>query len=265
MSIQVKAFQFSLLIHGTLFAGLVLAGLLPTKQPPPVVIDFSLNLTEARAGEPAAAPGSEVPSPAGSASPQPQAVEAPPANSPPKPKEIVPQPKKAIPPKPRVHKKRPEPSPEPLKAMAPRTPPLQTPSQVSAVEGASPVTGSAAVSSAAGAGIAQGKDGAGAASGTVGGSPGDGGGMRYDFSYVRERILKKLRFPASARQRGQSGKIVVSFTLLADGQVERIAIVAGSGHEILDQAVIDTIRQVAPFPRPPVSAQLVLPIVFHLK
>ena len=89
--------------------------------------------------------------------------------------------------------------------------------------------------------------------------------MRYDFAYVRERILKNLHFPATARQRGQTGKIVVSFTLMADGQVERIAIVAGSGHDILDQAVIDTIRRVAPFPRPPVSAQLVLPIVFHLK
>lgn len=267
MSIQAKAFQFSLLIHGTLFAGLVLAGLLPTKQPPHLVIDFSLNLTEARAGEPAAAPGSDAPSPAGSARPQPKAVEALPAISPPKPKEIAPQPKKAIPPKPSVHKKRPVSSPEPVKEVAPSMPPAQAPapSQVTAVEGTSPVTGSAAVSPASGAGLAQGKNGAGTASGTVGGRRGDGGGMGYDFSYVRERILKNLRFPATARQQGQTGKIVVSFSLMADGQVERVAIVAGSGHDILDQAVIDTIRRVAPFPRPPVSAQLVLPIVFHLK
>lgn len=267
MSIQAKAFQFSLLIHGTLFAGLVLAGLLPTKQPPPLVIDFSLNLTEARAGEAAAAPGSDAPSPAGSISPQPQAAESSSAISPPKPNQITPQPKKTIPPKPSMHKKRPVPSPEPVKEVAPSMPPLQAPapSQVSAVESAFPVTGSAVVSSAAGAGLAQGKDGAGPASGTVGGSRGDGGGMRYDFSYVRACILKNLRFPASARQRGQTGKIVVSFTLLADGQVEHIAIVSSSGHEILDQAVIDTIRRVAPFSRPPVSAQLVLPIVFHLK
>lgn len=136
---------------------------------------------------------------------------------------------------------------------------------MTAVAGTSPVTGSAAVSSAPGAGLAQGKDGAGTASGTIGGSRGDGGGIRYDFSYVRERILKNLRFPATARQQGQTGKIVVSFNLLADGQVEQIAIVASSGHDILDQAVIDTIRRVAPFPKPPLSAQLVLPIVFHLK
>lgn len=90
MSIQAKAFQFSLLIHGTLFAGLVLAGLLPTKQPPPLVIDFSLNLTEARAGEPAASPGPDAPPPTGAARPQSQTVEAPPAISPPKPKEIAP-------------------------------------------------------------------------------------------------------------------------------------------------------------------------------
>ena len=267
MSIQAKAFQFSLLIHGTLFAGLVLAGLLPSMQPPPLVIDFSLNLTEARAGEAAAAPGSDAPSPAGSASLQPQTTEASPAISPPKPTQIAPQPKKAIPPKPSVHKKRPVPSPEPVKDVAPSMPPAQAPapSQVSAVAGTSLVTGSVAVSPAPGAGLAQGKDGAGTASGSIGGSRGDGGGMGYDFSYVRERILKNLRFPATARQQGQTGKIVVSFNLLADGQVERIAIVTGSGHDILDQAVIDTIRRVAPFPKPPLSAQLVLPIVFHLK
>lgn len=268
MSIQAKAFQFSLLIHGALFAGLVLAGFLPTKQPPPLVIDFSLNLTEARAGEPAPAAGSELPSPAGSASPQPQVVEAPPAISPPKPTQIVPQRKKAIPPKPRVHEKRPVPSPERLKDVAPSTQPSQIPepSQVTAVEGTSPATGSAAVSPALGAWLAQahGKDAGGSGNGPSGGRQGEGG-MRYDFTYVRERILSNLHFPASARQRGQTGKIVVSFSLMADGQVERIAIIAGSGHDILDQAVIDTIRRVAPFPRPPVSAQLVLPIVFHLK
>lgn len=267
MSIQAKAFQFSLLIHGTLFAGLVLAGLLPTKQPPPLVIDFSLNLSEARAGEAAAAPGSDAPSPAGSTSPQPQAAEASPAISPPKPTQIAPQPKKAIPPKPNLHKKRPVASPEQVKEVAPSMPSPQAPapSQASAVAGTSPVTGSTGVSPAPGAGLAQGKNWVGTASGTGGGNRGDGGGMGYDFSYVRERILKNLRFPATARQQGQTGKIVVSFTLLADGQVERIAIVTGSGHDILDQAVIDTIRRVAPFPKPPLSAQLVLPIVFHLK
>jgi protein TonB len=263
MSIQVKAFQFSLLIHGALFAGLVLAGLLPTKQPPPVVIDFSLNLTEARAGEPAPAAGSEVPSPAGSASPQPQAVKALPI--PPQPKEIPPSPKKPVPHKAKVPQNRPAPSPHIVKEVATTEPAQSRPEPAAAVtESASSATGQPSSASSPGAGLAQGKDGGGSANGSSGGRQGEGG-MRYDFAYVRERILKNLHFPASARQRGQTGKIVVSFNLMADGQVERIAIVTGSGHDILDQAVIDTIRRVAPFPRPPVSAQLVLPIVFHLK
>lgn len=251
MSIQVKAFQFSLLIHGILFAGLVLAGLLPAKQPPPVVIDFSLNLTEARAGEPAASPGSEVPPPAGSASPQP--------------KEIHPSPKKPVPHKAKVPQNRPAPSPHIVKEVATTEPAQSRPEPAAAVtESASSFTGQPSPASSPGAGLAQGKDAGGSGNGPSGGRQGEGG-MRYDFTYVRERILSNLRFPATARQRGQSGKIVVSFSLMADGQVERIAIVAGSGHDILDQAVIDTIRRVAPFPRPPVSAQLVLPIVFHLK
>ena len=44
-------------------------------------------------------------------------------------------------------------------------------------------------------------------------------------------------------------------------QIQRIA---APGHEILDNNVVATIRRIAPFPRPPARAQLVLPIVFNL-
>lgn len=101
--------------------------------------------------------------------------------------------------------------------------------------------------------------------GIKGGNRGNGDGMHYDFSYVRHLILKNLHFPATARKMGLTGKIVVSFVLKADGQVEGITVVASSGHDILDDTVVATIRRVAPFPKPPVSAQLKLPIVFNLK
>lgn len=265
MSTQVKAFQWSLLLHCTLLAGLVLGGLLPTKQSPPLVIDFSFNLTAARAGESATALGAEVPASAGSASSQPQTVETPPSIKPPKPQEIAARPKKAILPKPRVPKKQLLDPPETVKKLASSVSPPPAPSSVTPTEGTSPAMGKSPVSSASGAGPAQGKDGAGAAGGALGEQRGEGGGMRYDFTYVRDRILKNLRFPTTARQQGQRGKIVVSFNLLANGQVEHLAIVASSGHELLDQCVIDTIRRVAPFPKPPIRAQLVLPIVFRLK
>jgi protein TonB len=37
-----------------------------------------------------------------------------------------------------------------------------------------------------------------------------------------------------------------------------------SGFKILDDKAIETIRQAAPFPRPPVEARLMIPVVYHL-
>jgi protein TonB len=82
---------------------------------------------------------------------------------------------------------------------------------------------------------------------------------------VRKKILRNLRFPSTARKLGLSGKIVVSFILKTDGHVEAINVVSSSGHAILDRAVVATIRRIAPFSKPPVKAQLMLPIVFHLR
>lgn len=62
-----------------------------------------------------------------------------------------------------------------------------------------------------------------------------------------------------------SGKIVVAFLLKKDGQVADISIVKRSGHAILDKAVVATIRRISPCPKPPLPAQIVLPVTFHLE
>jgi len=41
-------------------------------------------------------------------------------------------------------------------------------------------------------------------------------------------------------------------------------VVESSGHGILDRNVVDTIREVQPFPKPPVRAELVIPVVYVL-
>ena len=87
----------------------------------------------------------------------------------------------------------------------------------------------------------------------------------YDFEFVRKLIVKNLTFPATARRKGLTGKIVVTFHLKEDGQATDIALVESSGHDILDNTVVVTIRRISPFPRPEAAAQIILPIVFHLK
>ena len=87
----------------------------------------------------------------------------------------------------------------------------------------------------------------------------------YDFEFVRKLIVKNLNFPATARRKGFSGKIVVTFHLKEDGQATDIALVESSGHDILDSTVVATIGKISPFPRPEAAAQIILPIVFHLR
>ncbi len=97
-------------------------------------------------------------------------------------------------------------------------------------------------------------------------SKGDSGGSKtYDFQFVRNLIVKNLSFPATARRMGLTGKIVVAFLLKEDGQIENITVVESSGHDILDNNVVATIRRISPFPKPPATARIVLPITFHLK
>ncbi len=276
MSTQRTSLYLSLLIHLIVAAGFLYGRQLLDDDRPPLIVDFSLSVSEAMAGEPEKAPG--APAAASTSTPntsasQPQAAPTPatpskqPASKPvTKPitksvKVAQPHPQKSQSRPKKVHKK---PQPMVTKSIQPapltKTDQAQTPPAVT-----SSATAAGSAGPASTAGVANARTQASTGTGAKGGNHGKGSGMRYDFNYVRQRILRNLRFPEIARKMGLSGKIVVSFVLKTDGQVERITVVSSSGHKLLDNTVVSTIRRVAPFPRPPVSAQLMLPIVFHLK
>lgn len=88
--------------------------------------------------------------------------------------------------------------------------------------------------------------------------------IREHFTYIRDMIMQHLSYPMLARKMGWSGRVVVSFTVLDDGQVEDIKVVKSSGFNVLDANAIKTIEKTAPFPRPPVKAELIIPIVYRL-
>jgi protein TonB len=77
--------------------------------------------------------------------------------------------------------------------------------------------------------------------------------------------MKNLDYPSAARRMGWQGTVTVTFVVLESGTVQDIRIVKGSGHTILDQAVAKTVQRVQPFPKPPVKAELTIPIVFRLE
>ena len=268
MSRQSKATQISLLLHAFLILGGLLLSRYATTQTPPLVIDFSIATAEAATGAPAQPAGGEQQKPAGAepAKAQPVVPSKEPQEELLKPAIKQPQkPKKSAAPKPKAAKEaakmpaQPAVQPTPEPAPAPKADAQPEASNADAQTGTSqsdPAGSTASNQTAAGSQSAGAQQ---------GGKPGNGARGSYNFEYIRRLILNNLSFPATARKMGLTGKIVVSFLLREDGQVEDIAIVSGSGHEILDNNVVATIRRIAPFPRPPARAQLVLPIVYNLK
>jgi protein TonB len=87
---------------------------------------------------------------------------------------------------------------------------------------------------------------------------------REDFAYIRELIMKQLVYPGVARRMNWSGKVTLSFVIGEDGSVSGIRVVESSGYPLLDRSAMDAVKNVASFPKPLASAEIVMPIQFKL-
>ena len=88
--------------------------------------------------------------------------------------------------------------------------------------------------------------------------------VKQHFAYIKERIEKEFVYPRIARRRGLEGQVTVSFIICADGTAQDVKIIDSSGHKILDNNAIACVKRAAPFPPPPVRAELVFPITYKL-
>ena len=84
------------------------------------------------------------------------------------------------------------------------------------------------------------------------------------FLYIKESIQSKITYPRIARKMGWQGRVLISFVICRDGSVKDIRIVKSSGFKALDNNAIKVIQKVAPFPKPPVSAELTIPVMYKL-
>ncbi len=249
-------FSLSFLMHGSILG--ILLYVCPTLalQPKPLVIDFSL-ISEIGSKHVAALPKQKQPLK------QPPVLQAPP-----KPRQLaMPKPIERVllkdPPKPVIAKKvlaRPvakilprkeekvvqeEVLPEAAEISRPTEPVTASPvvqSQVAAVMANSAEETAAAVSSQA---MEQQY-------------------MKAHFVYIKKIIEKNISYPSMARRMGWQGKVVVSFVVCRDGKIENLQVVESSGHAPLDKNALETVRQVEPFPGPPVRVRLVLPVTYKI-
>ena len=88
--------------------------------------------------------------------------------------------------------------------------------------------------------------------------------VEANFHYIKDNIQKKMSYPRLARKMGWQGKVVVSFMVGKDGKVQNVHIIESSGFAALDKNAIATIKKAAPFPCPPVRAELVVPVIYRL-
>lgn len=89
--------------------------------------------------------------------------------------------------------------------------------------------------------------------------------LEEHFAYVKDIIQENIIYPERARRMGWQGKVIVSFIVLENGCASNIKIKESSGHRLLDDNVIKTVKAVSPFPRPPVKSELLVPIVYRLE
>ena len=87
---------------------------------------------------------------------------------------------------------------------------------------------------------------------------------------VRQMIARAKIYPPKAREKGQQGKIYLSFKIGKDGKVLKLFVEHSSGYEILDEAALIAITDAGPFPPIPEKldkqyALLKLPISFVLR
>jgi len=100
--------------------------------------------------------------------------------------------------------------------------------------------------SGTGAGIGNGGSG-GFGSGSETGRPGSGGvgsgNLRTGVSHPRHAENPKPVYPLEAREKGYKGEVLLKVEVLSNGLVGQIEVKRSSGHEILDQSALSTVRK----------------------
>ncbi|OPY66170.1 MAG: Gram-negative bacterial tonB protein [Syntrophorhabdus sp. PtaU1.Bin050] len=138
------------------------------------------------------------------------------------------------------------------------------------IKGESGVTGTNAHSEAGtSAASKDGTPGAGGGSGRGGQGSGFGGtGLLQqgkDFNYIRDTIIKNVRYPEKARRIGAEGKVLLSFVVLENGSTGDVKVLKGSGFSLLDESAKEAVVRTTIQRKVPYRVVVVLPIVYELR
>ncbi len=95
--------------------------------------------------------------------------------------------------------------------------------------------------------------------------------QRQYLAMVSKALQRHKRYPRVARRRGLSGKVVLDFVILPNGQITEARIIENqsTGHGILNRAALSALKRASPLPPFPKtlkkrSLQVTIPIVYEL-
>ena len=89
--------------------------------------------------------------------------------------------------------------------------------------------------------------------------------LKEQFAYIRDLLARRLVYPLQARRMNWDGRVLLSFVVQTDGSVRDARVEESSGHGLLDRSALEKVAMAAPFPRPPVSARILVPVQFRLR
>ncbi|MBI4002169.1 MAG: energy transducer TonB [Nitrospira defluvii] len=71
-----------------------------------------------------------------------------------------------------------------------------------------------------------------------------------DYGWLADTLLHRIetlkQYPASARLNHLEGRVIVRIVIEEDGRIASVALAKSSGHDVLDQAALETLRQASP-------------------
>lgn len=79
--------------------------------------------------------------------------------------------------------------------------------------------------------------------------------LKRFLNTIRRKIESQKRYPILARNAGVEGRSGVRITIMKNGKLEKVEIMDSSGHETLDNAALQSVRDAAPFPPIPEAAK----------
>ncbi len=89
--------------------------------------------------------------------------------------------------------------------------------------------------------------------------------LNRNFNYIRSKIQKHLRYPATAVRMGWQGSVTLRFILQKDGNVKGISVTQSSGFALLDENAKKAVEKAAPFSPPPFLLEIILPVDYRLR